>query len=459
MLVVVPISGVALHADLLATVLAASFPFISRVDTGHLLNRFNQDLMFVDTTLPMALFNTSAELFTGLVQIVLIALASVQALSVIPPLFAVLYMIQRFYLRTSKQLRLLELETKADLHTKLAETAAGITTIRAHEWTAFSRERFGESLDRSQEGFYLLYAIQRWLQLVLGLVVAGLVLIVTGVAVRLNMEPGRAAVGAIGVALTNATSVGETLTNFIVSWTSLETALGAIARIASFKRDTQLEPASSDPCQQQLPENWPQAGAIEFVNVWASYKAADNAGLPGGGDGNNSQGSAWSLKGLSVAFKAGSKVAICGPTGSGKSTMLLAILGMIDVSAGSVTVDGVSISQLAPAALRQRFEVISQDYFSCAQTVREELDPDGRFSDEQLRDTLHECGLWDKIRDSTGLTGPRDELNLSNGESQLLCLARVILGSRQHPGGILLLDEATSRYVSCPKKYTGGFPN
>src|SRR5690348_15086600 len=108
MLVVVPISGVALHTDLLATVLAASFPSISRVDTGHLLNRFNQDLMFVDTTLPMALFNTSAELFTGLVQIVLIALASVQALSVIPPLFAVLYMIQRFYLRTSKQLRLLE---------------------------------------------------------------------------------------------------------------------------------------------------------------------------------------------------------------------------------------------------------------------------------------------------------------------------------------------------------------
>ena len=452
MFVVVPISGVALHADLLATVLAASFPFISRVDTGHLLNRFNQDLMFVDTTLPMALFNTSAELFTGLVQIVLIALASVQALSVIPPLFAVLYMIQRFYLRTSKQLRLLELETKADLHTKLAETAAGITTIRAHEWAAFARERFGESLDRSQEGFYLLYAIQRWLQLVLGLVVAGLVLIVTGVAVRLNMEPGGAAVGAIGVALTNATSVGETLTNFIVSWTSLETALGAVARIASFKRDTQLEPASSDPCQQQLPKNWPQAGAIEFVNVWASYKAADNAGIPGGGDGNNSQESAWGLKGLSIAFKAGSKVAICGPTGSGKSTLLLAILGMIDVSAGSVTVDGVPISQLAPAALRQRFEVISQDYFSCAQTVREELDPDGRFSDEQLRDTLHECGLWDKIRDSTGLTGPRDELNLSNGESQLLCLARVILGSRQHPGGILLLDEATSRYVSCPRK-------
>ncbi len=117
--------------------------------------------VFVDTTLPLALFNTSAKLFTSLVQIVLIALASVQALSLIPPLFAVLYMIQRFYLRTSKQLRLLDLETKADLHTRLAETAAGITTIRAHGWAGFAQQRFGESLDRSQEGFYLLYAIQR----------------------------------------------------------------------------------------------------------------------------------------------------------------------------------------------------------------------------------------------------------------------------------------------------------
>jgi ABC-type multidrug transport system fused ATPase/permease subunit len=443
MLVVVSISGVALHTDLLTTVLAAYFPFISRVDTGNLLNRFNQDLMFIDTTLPLALFNTSAELFTGLVQIVLIALASVQALSVIPPLFAVLYMIQRFYLRTSKRLRLLELETKADLHTKLAETATGITTIRAHAWAASVKEKFGESLDRSQEGFYLLYAVQRWLQLVLGLVVAGLVLIVTGVAVRLNMEPGRVALGAIGVALTNATSVGETLTNFIVSWTSLETALGAVARIVSFKRDTQLELASSD-ALDQVPENWPQPGTIEFVNVWASYKTSDDAGLPGG----DTAEPVWGLKGASVTFNAGSKVAICGSTGSGKSTMFLAILGMIDISAGSVTVDGVSISQLPPAALRQRFEVVSQDYFSCADTVREELDPDDKFSDEQIQNTLQECGLWNKIRDSpVGLTGPRDELNLSGGEAQLLCLARVILGSTLHPGGILLLDEATSRYA------------
>ncbi|KAK3293679.1 putative multidrug resistance protein MDR [Chaetomium fimeti] len=446
MLVVVPISGVALHTDLLSTVIAAAFPSISRVDTGHLLNRFNQDLMFIDTTLPLALFNTSSELFTGLVQIILIALASLQALSVLPPLFAALYLIQRFYLRTSKQLRLLELETKADLHTKLAETAAGITTIRAHAWTPSVRASFAASLDRSQEGFYLLYAVQRWLQLVLGLVVAGLVLIVTGVAVRLNMEAGKvAAVGALGVALTNATSVGETLTNFIVSWTSLETALGAVARVVAFKRDTRREGVGGGGVGEymQVPDSWPQTGEVEFVNVWASYGTADDAGLPGG-DGDGSSESAWGLKGVSVTFKAGSKVAICGATGSGKSTMLLAILGMIDISAGSVMVDGVSISQLPPAALRQRFEVISQDYFSCAQTVREELDPDGKFSDEEIRHTLQECGLWDKICDSTGLTGPREELNLSNGESQLLCLARVMLGSTQHPEGILLLDEATS---------------
>ncbi len=79
------------------------------------------------------------------------------------------------------------------------------------------------------------------------------------------MEPGGAAVGAIGVALTNATSLGETLTNLIVSWTSLETALGAVARIALFKRDTPLEPAGSD--AGELDDDRSGTGAIEFVNV------------------------------------------------------------------------------------------------------------------------------------------------------------------------------------------------
>jgi len=479
MLIVVPISGISLHGDLLSTVLGASFPSISRVDTGHLVNRFNQDLMFVDTQLPMALFNTSAEMFTGLVQIILVAVASLHALSVIPPLLVALYMIQRFYLRTSKRLRLLELDTKGDLHTQFAETAAGIATIRAHRWTAHAQDRFAKSLDRSQEPFYLLYSVQRWLQLVMDLVVAGLVLVVAGVAVGLNksqQESGSVGsavtVGAIGVALTNATSLGQTLTNFIISWTTLETTLGAVARISLFKRNTRLEPkpdvdTPTDPPRSPPHDDsegevvvWPDRGTIQLTNVWASYATTDDTpNTLGDGESPGLKNGTWSLRGVSASFNAGSKVAICGPTGSGKSTVLLALLGMIDISAGSVVIDGVPASHVSPTELRKRFDVISQDYFTCGETVRDELDPDAEFSDAQLCDALRECGLWDKLVTRHGHNGgkdpeiggesdilatPRNDLSLSGGEVQLLCLARVLLRSSKHPAGILLLDEATS---------------
>ncbi|KAK0651013.1 P-loop containing nucleoside triphosphate hydrolase protein [Cercophora newfieldiana] len=454
MLIVVPTSGIALHNQLLHTVLHASFPHISRIDTGHLINRFNQDLIFIDTQLPLALFSTSSCLFTSMVQITLVAMASLPSLAVVPPLLGVLYVIQRFYLRTSKQLRLLELETKGDLHTQFAETAAGITTIRAHKWTAQSQQRFAQTLDRSQEPCYLLYSIQRWLQLVLDLVVAGLVLVVAGVAVGLNksqQQPGNiggaVTVGAIGVALTNATSLGETLTALMVSWTSLETTLGAVARILLFQRNTRLEEGTEDPGAATI---WPQRGSIELTNVWASYATTPHNSHPNKPLNPypceiNKAHHRWTLRGITASFPPGSKVSICGPTGSGKSTLLLALLGMIDISAGSVIIDGVPIFHVSHSALRQRFDVISQDYFTCATTLRDELDPDGEFSDAQLRDALRECLLWDKLAGEFEiLNTPRDNLNLSSGETQLLCWARVLLRSSKEAEGILLLDEATS---------------
>ncbi|EOO01865.1 putative canalicular multispecific organic anion transporter 1 protein [Phaeoacremonium minimum UCRPA7] len=194
---VVPAAGLSLHENLLRTVLCAPFPFISRVDSGNIMNRFNQDLMLIDSLLPFDLLNTVEELFLAVIQVILIAMASVRTLSVIPVVVAVLYSIQRFYLRTSKQLRLLELDAKEALHTKISDVAggSGLSTIRAHGWRTAFRAEFMDKLDRSQEPVYLLYSVQRWLQVVLNLVVAGLVVVIAGVCVALR---GRISAGSVG---------------------------------------------------------------------------------------------------------------------------------------------------------------------------------------------------------------------------------------------------------------------
>lgn len=429
MFIIVPTSAYSLHSDLLRITLAAPFAVISLIDTGNLLNRFNQDLMFVDTLLPLDFFNTCAELFTAAFQMILIAMVTKPTLALLPVLFTILYILQRVYIRTSKQLRLMDLGWKADLHTKFGETTSGIATIRANGWVNSARSKFMDKLNRSQEPFYLLYMAQRWLQLVLNLIVAGLAVVIAAISVALR---DKVAAGAVGVAFVNATTLGETLTNFIVSWTSLETSLGAIARIRQFETDTPGEKQTNTP--EDVSGDWPSSGEIVFQNVWAIYQT----GAP---EPN------WTLRGVTFDVKPGQHIAVCGSTGSGKSSLLLALMGMIDVPVGTISIDGIETSCIQMLALRRRLQVVTQDsYLKPNSSFRQDLDPDGQFSDEEIQACLKDCRIWDKVKSSGGLDSKRLG-NLSAGEAQLIAIARVLLQKSKHPKGIILLDEATSRFV------------
>lgn len=100
MLSVVPKSGTALHQRLLDTVLGSTFSFISRVDTGSIINRFNQDLMLVDSSLPLMLLNTVSLLLEVIIQVVLVAVSVLWVLLVVPVVAIIVFFVQRFYLRS-----------------------------------------------------------------------------------------------------------------------------------------------------------------------------------------------------------------------------------------------------------------------------------------------------------------------------------------------------------------------
>ncbi|ERT02739.1 hypothetical protein HMPREF1624_01041 [Sporothrix schenckii ATCC 58251] len=457
-------SGENLHGQLATTVFKAQFPVISQIDTGTTLNRFSQDLMLVDMQLPLDLFNTASEFFTALIQVALIASASSwPALGVVPAMLILLYAVQHFYLRTSKQLRLHELEAKAALVTKISETGAGdgLSTIRAHGpvWVDKTRNRFDDKMDRSQEPLYLLYAVQRWLQLVLNLSVAGLVVVVLGTSVALkSSSKSRISPGAVGVAFLNAVTFGETITQFVTAWTGLETSLGAIARISLFQRQTAIEEDVAAGGSQQPPAiQDPGVGTIRFENVWATYDdiitddvdpvtAQDENGRP-------RQGQHWSLRGVTLDIRAGERVAICGKTGSGKSTMHLALLRMVNIPVGSVFINGFRHTNMSLEKLRKSFYIISQDTPHLGfDTLRQWIDPHAAFSDEHIVQVLRECGVLDMVMNTPGgLTASKGNFKFSVGEEQLLSVARVILDVERREGaqggnrgGIVLLDEATS---------------
>jgi ATP-binding cassette, subfamily C (CFTR/MRP), member 1 len=136
---------------------------------------------------------------TTIGQIGLIASASYYLILTFPFLFTVYYFMQRYYLRTSRQMRFLDLEEKAPVFTQFIESLAGLATIRAFRWQKPSIEENHRLVDRSQKPFYLMYMIQTWLVLVMDMTTCGLAILVVGVAVKLREGNAAVSVGFTGV--------------------------------------------------------------------------------------------------------------------------------------------------------------------------------------------------------------------------------------------------------------------
>ncbi|KAH6657100.1 P-loop containing nucleoside triphosphate hydrolase protein [Truncatella angustata] len=412
---IVPASAKHLHMSILEATIRAPMSYFVATDVGQLVNRFSQDMTLVDFPLPIALMQTTEMFITVIGQIILTCVSSGYLAVVIPALFLVVFYVQRFYLRTSRQLRLLDLESKSPLYSFFISSFSGLTTIRAYSWADKSYFEHIRNLDTSQRPFYLLYCIQRWLMLVLNLIVAGLGVLLVGVSVALRdkVEPGL-----LGVALTNVTSFGMTITQLIIDWTDLETSLGAITRIREFIAETPKENEGVE----NPPEDWPSYGAITITRLTAKF------------------GDHTVLDNISLDIQAGTKVAICGRTGSGKSTLLSLLLRLYDPVAGTITIDGLDTNDLKVDALREAIVALPQDPLLLAGTVRYNLDPASHANDEDILLALEKTGLRTMLEGKGGLDAEFKTEWLSSGQKQLFCLARAMLRRSK----ILLLDEATS---------------
>lgn len=418
----VPQSGGNFHSRLLQTVLTAPMSYFTTTDTGVTLNRFSQDLQLIDMDLPLSALNVFAAFILCLAQIILIGVSSTYAAVSFPIWFVALYFIQKFYLRTSRQLRFLDLEAKSPLYTQFAEAIAGLTTVRAFGWQRALELKNRLLLDESQKPFYLLWAVQRWLQLVLDLLVAAVAVMLVVMIVELR---GVLSGPYVGIALLNVILFSQHLKLVLQYWTMLETHIGAVCRVKNFIATTVSENVASE--NNALPPDWPSRGAIAFQSVSASY-----------------DGSRKVLKNLTLSIQAGQKIGICGRTGSGKSSLILALFRMLEMQSGSIVVDEVDISTIPRHEVRSRIIGLPQDILLLDGTVRLNVDPYKKASDKAIIGVLRDVKLWDNIQAKGGLDALVGHINLSHGQKQLFCLAQALL--RQ--SSILVLDEATSRLVS-----------
>ncbi|CDM30610.1 AAA+ ATPase domain [Penicillium roqueforti FM164] len=235
--------------------------------------------------------------------------------------------------------------------------------------------------------------------MVLDLFIAGIAIILVALVTNIS---GSGSTGYLGVALYQIVTFSTSLQTLVTEWTQIEMALGAISRDMSAT-------------------NGPQKGAIVFNGFTVSYDTSTDP----------------VLKNINLSITPGENVAICGRTGSGKSSLVSTLLRMLELQLGSICVDDIDISTITRQAVRARFNSLPQDPFFLQGTVRENLDPLRVSTDERLVQALQSVRLWDFCESRGGLDEDMNEGTLSHGQRQLFCLVRAVI----NPSSVLIIDE------------------
>ncbi|RGP60633.1 hypothetical protein FLONG3_10802 [Fusarium longipes] len=433
-------AGTELHQRAIFTVISAPLRFFTTTDTGVVTNLFSQDMTLLDSDLPLALTNFTLDISNTIGSAFVVASASPYLAIGYPFLVGILYFIQMFYLRTSRQIRLLDLEAKSPLYTHFTDTMKGIATIRAFGWEQYDIVYNNQLLDTSQRPAYLLAMIQQWLASSLHLIVTGIAVILVALATQLRTNAGLT-----GASLISLLTFSEFMSDVIKSYTSLETSLGAVSRLRSFSETVATENMPGEDIEP--PETWPQNGHIQIDKVSASYEV--DACSQDESDVN------LVLRKLELDILPGQKVAICGRTGSGKSTLILLLLRLLDPlpsCATNMKIDNVNLHQIDRATLRKRIICIPQDavFLPDGSSIKANIDPYGAATDAECFNVLNTVRLTHFVNDKGSLNAGMSAEDLSAGQKQLFSLGRAILRRRvrdrgeKKQGGLLLLDEVSS---------------
>ncbi|RAK74304.1 putative ABC multidrug transporter [Aspergillus fijiensis CBS 313.89] len=476
-------AGANLHQQALRTLIRAPLAFFTNTDTGVVTNLFSQDLNLIDTELPEATLNTLFCVFQSIGQAAVMLTSSVYLAISYPILGALLYFVQKYYLRTSRQLRLLDLEAKSPLYTHFLDTLKGIATLRAFGFVPEDIHKNARLVDSSQRAAYLLLMIQEWLNLVLNLVVMVIAAVLTTLAVRLHSNSAFA-----GASMYSLMTFGESLSGIVIYYTRLETSIGAIARLKTFNETVMPEDRDAPGEEDIVPDaKWPDRGLVELRGVSARYQSTTGSESDSESDSNSVRVSGattklqtLALRNITFTIYPGEKVAICGRTGSGKSSFLALLLKLLDPlpapidpesnlgdgqdQRSPILIDKLPLHRIHRATLRERLIAVPQDpvFLPDGSSFLANLDPTNTATQAECQQVLEAVRMWEFVQERTeGLLAPVTAGTMSAGQRQLFSLGRAVLrakirqrahspsspdagSSSAEQRGILLLDEVSS---------------
>ena len=417
-------ASTAIHDEMAFAVLCAPLSFFHTNPSGRILNRFSKDLSSADDVLPMTAFDVFQTGFQVLGTLILVSWAVPFILPFFLPLALLFWLVRSRYIAASREVKRWEATTKSPIFDKFSASLKGLTTIRAFNSTQRFHGAFLTSLDDNAEWYFLFLGLSRWIGSRLDFLSACTLTATTLLAMATHDQVDPAL---LGLALTYSLSLTGSFQWLVRQVAEVENAMTSVERTMDYCSQPQEEDKGKR-AELILPSStWPASGALRFESVTCIYRP----GLPP------------VLDGLSFNLPASCTCGIVGRTGSGKSSLMLALFRLIPTVRGRILLDGVDISSLPLQRLRSQLAIIPQDPVLFSGTVRSNLDPWSKFSDADLWSTLDRVNLKSAFSsDSLGLDTNLIEAgeNLSVGQRQLFCLARALLQKAK----ILALDEATA---------------
>ena len=414
-----------IHEDMVYKFIRAPINlFHDIVPIGQILNRLTKDIIPVQGIIRTVNFFLRI-VFSLITSIGLCYIYNKTTLITSPLLVLICILITRYYISAGRNLTRLHKISFAPIITILSETIRGIDTIRAGHVEEFVKKKIYKKLDNHYGVHVYIEGCRRWFNLRMRLcshIFFGLTLF------YMVYNSDYFSAQNITIIIHATEEYIEQLMGATTFFSNLEITMIGFERCQAVQKiKTENISDKNTIKSEELKKNfWPPVGQIIFDKYNTSYRK-DTPII---------------LKNINYTFKGNEKIGIIGRTGSGKSSIVLAIARIIEPKSGNIFIDGIDSQKINLDFLREHLSIVPQDPFIFEGTLRDNIDPLKKYPDNKILKILEDFCLFNDLKNDEKLNFEilENGKNLSPGQKQLICFARAVIKNNK----IVILDEATS---------------